>query len=108
MAQRSTTALVVAAGIATMVLVTSARGPGEPTAEGRAPTPTELLPAVEGAFALESYAPAETARLVISNRARGITLQIFRSGPERRITRSNVTMNGVPVSARAAIGSSGR
>jgi hypothetical protein len=106
MAQRSTTALVVA-GIATMVLVTSARGPGEPTPEGRAPTPTELLPAVEGAFALESYAPGETARLVISNRARGITLQILRSGPERRLTRSNVTMNGVPVSARVAIGSSG-
>ena len=76
MAQRSTTALVVA-GVATMVLATSARGPGEPTPEGRAPTPTELLPAVEGAFALESYAPGVTARLVISNRARGIMLQIF-------------------------------
>ena len=105
MASRSTTALVVA-GIATMALVTSARGPGEPTPEGRAPTPTDLLPAVEGAFALESYAPGETARLVISNRARGITVQIFRSGPERRVTRSNVTMNGVPVSVRVAIGSS--
>ena len=69
----------------------------EPTPEGRAPTRAELAPAVEAAFTLESYAPSETAKLVISNRARGIRLQIFQSGPESIVTRSNLTMNGVPV-----------
>ncbi len=74
--------------------------------EGRAPTPTELLPAVEAAFPRESYGPGDEARLVIFNRARGITLQLFRSGPERRLTRNDVTMNGSPVSGKRAIGPS--
>lgn len=74
-----------------VVLLTIALLPGTPARteppEGRDPTPTELLPSVEAAFPLESYAPGETARLVISNRARGIVMQIFRSGPERIVTR---------------------
>ena len=76
------------------------------TPEGRAPTPTELTAAVEAAFSRESYAPRETAKLVISNRARGIRLQIFQSGSERIVTRSNLTMNGVPVTGSRSIGSS--
>jgi hypothetical protein len=77
--------------------------------DGRAPTTTELTPSVEAAFARESYAPGETASLVISNRARGIDVQIFRSGPERILTRTDITMNGVPVSLpRRVGGSSGR
>jgi hypothetical protein len=75
--------------------------------EGRAPTRAELVPSVEAAFVLESYLPGETARLVISNRARGIRLQMFRSGPERIVTRSNSTMNGVPVTPKIELGSSG-
>ena len=54
----------------------------------------------------ESYAPKEAAKLVISNGARGIRLQIFQSGPESIVTRSNLTMNGVPVTASRSIGSS--
>ncbi|MET0560661.1 MAG: N,N-dimethylformamidase beta subunit family domain-containing protein [Gaiellaceae bacterium] len=78
----------------------------EPTPQGRAPTRAELAPAVEAAFVLESYAPRETAKLVISDRARGIRLQIFQSGPESIVTRSNLTMNGVPVTGSRSIGSS--
>jgi hypothetical protein len=74
--------------------------------EGRAPTTAELTPSVEAAFARESYAPGVMATLVISNPARGVRMQILRSGPERIVTRSNLTMNGVPVSPRRLIGSS--
>jgi hypothetical protein len=104
MAQRSvTTGVLAAAAAATLMLAASSDGTGEPIPDGRAPTPTELLPAVEAAFRLESYAPGDEATLVISNRGRGITLRLFRSGPERVITRSDATMNGVPVSAKVSI-----
>ncbi len=84
-----------------------ARAEDEP--EGRAPTPTELKPSVEAAFPRESYAPGRTAKLVISNRARSLTLQVFRIGPERIITRSDSTMRGVAVAPKRSIGpSSGR
>ena len=49
----------------------------------------------------------DTAKLVISNRAQGLRLQIFHSGPERLVTRSNSSMNGVPVTPKVPIGSSG-
>ena len=74
--------------------------------DGRAPTTSELTTSVEAAFARESYAPGATATLVISNRARGVRLRIFRSGPERVVTRTNITMNGVPVSSTRWIGTS--
>jgi hypothetical protein len=80
--------------------------PSSGTREGRAPTRTELLPSVEAAFQSESYAPGQTARIVISNRARGLRLQVFRSGPERIVTRSNSTMHGVRVMRPARIGTS--
>ena len=97
---------VLTIGFALSLLEGSSSTQVEPTPEGRAPTRAELAPAVEAAFALESYAPRETAKLVISNRARGIRLQIFQSGPERIVTRSNLTMNGVPVTGSRSIGSS--
>ena len=49
--------------------------------EGRAPTPSELVPSVEAAFARESYPPGATATLVISNRGQDLRLQILRSAP---------------------------
>jgi hypothetical protein len=111
MAARSLTGaalLAVAAGSAAALVLAVGRATlEERPSEGRAPTPTELVPAVEAAFPSESYAPGETARLVISNHARGLRLQVFRSGPERVVTRSDVTMNGVPVSPKIAIGASG-
>ena len=99
--------LALVSGAATVVLVGVRPASTEQTAEGRAPTRAELLPSVEAAFPRESYAPGDTAKLVLSNRARGLRLQVFQSGPERIVTRSNSTMNGVPVTPKVAIGSSG-
>jgi hypothetical protein len=74
--------------------------------EGRAPTAFELQRSVEAAFARESYPPRATARLLISNRARGMTLGIFRVGPELERTRGNAEMRGVAVSRTRRIGDS--
>ena len=89
-----------------LLLAGSVSASKERTPEGRAPTRAELFPSVEAAFARESYAPGQTAALVISNRARGLRLQVYRSGPERIVTRSNTTMNGVPVTPSIAVGTS--
>lgn len=94
------------AGAATSAAAMLAAASAERPLEGRAPTTAELTPSVEAAFTRESYTPGATARLVISNRARGIRVQILRSGPEHVLTRSDVTMNGVPVSPRRFIGAS--
>ena len=98
----------LAAMSAATILLASSRPSesGGEELEGRAPTPTELQPSVEAAFPRESYAPGSTAALVISNRARGLTLQLFRAGPERIITRSDSTMRGVAVTPKRSIGSS--
>jgi hypothetical protein len=68
--------------------------------------PTELTPSVEAAFGEESYAPDETARLVVSNRVRGLTLRVFRVGPESARTVGNATMHGVAVTRRVWVGRS--
>ena len=107
MAPRSVIRLTVAIGsAAALLLVAPTSTHLEAAPDGRAPTPTELLPAVEAAFPRESYVPESTAKLVISNKARGLRLQIFHSGSERSVTRSDSTMNGIPVTPRVAIGSS--
>jgi len=98
---------VLAAGLAVATLLAASDTiPAPPTPEGRAPTRAELLPSVEAAFSREGYASGETAKLVISNCVRSLRLQVFHSGPERIVTRSNSTMNGVPVTPKVAIGSS--
>ena len=74
--------------------------------EGRAPTSAELVPSVEAAFTRESYRPGTAARLVVFNRARGITLQVFRVGAEDVTTRGNSEMRGVPVTPASLIGTS--
>ena len=74
--------------------------------EGRAPTRAELAPSVEAAFTRESYRAGATARLVVHNSARDITMQLFRVGLERDRTRGNNEMRGIPVTDRARIGSS--
>jgi hypothetical protein len=100
--------LGLAAGVSTAAVLVAAAGE-ERSLDGRAPTTSELTPSVEAAFERESYAPGETASLVISNRARRLRVQIFRSGAERILTRSDITMNGVAVSPLRWIGaSSGR
>ena len=74
--------------------------------EGRAPTEIELTPAVEAAFSEESYRPGDDARLVVFNAATGLTLQVFRVGPERKRTVGNVTMEGVAITRPRHVGSS--
>jgi hypothetical protein len=74
--------------------------------EGRAPTPIELQPGVEAAFPSESYAPGASASLVIFNRARGLRVQIFQSGPEHTRTKGYNEMQGLPVTQPVRIGSS--
>lgn len=75
---------------------------------GRAPTSDSPRRGVAAAFARESYRPGVTAKLVISSRAHGIRLQIFRSGPEDVPTKGNVTMNGIAVTPVRLLGSSRR
>jgi hypothetical protein len=85
----------------------SPRGlPGDEELEGRAPTPEEVRPSVEAAFQRESYPPGVTASLVIFNRTRGLTLQIFHAGPEHLRTWGYSEMQGVPVTHRKRIGAS--
>jgi hypothetical protein len=62
---------------------------------------TSGLGKLEAAFGRESYRPGETARLALWRAGGDITVQVFRSGPERVKTRGNNTMNGVPVTPRA-------
>jgi hypothetical protein len=100
MGRSTIVALAIAAAAGAVLLPPS----GDRALDGRAPTTAELTPSVEAAFTRESYAPGATARLVISNAGRGIRLQILRSGPERLVTRSDVTMNGVPVSPSRSLG----
>jgi hypothetical protein len=72
--------------------------------EGRAPTKEELRPSVEAAFRLQSATPNSTARLVLFNRAPGLTLQLFRSGPERQHTFGYSEMQGVAVTSPRHVG----
>ena len=58
-------------GFALSLLEGSSAARVEPTPEGRAPTRAELAPAVEAAFALESYAPRQTAKFVIVESSSG-------------------------------------
>jgi hypothetical protein len=55
-------------------------------------------PGIEAFFAARSSVPHHRARLVLTAPARGLTVQLFRSGPERRFTRAKDVMLGVPVS----------
>ncbi len=71
--------------------------------EGRAPTAIELEPSVEAAFQRESYAPGETATLVVRRETKPIRMRLFRVGPERVTTRGNNEMQGVAVTPERTI-----
>ena len=62
---------------------------------------TSGLGRLEAAFGRESYRPGDTARLALWRAGGDVTVQVFRSGPERVKTRGNSTMNGVPVARPA-------
>ena len=63
-------------------------------------------PTVEAAFPLESYGPNSTAHLVITDRARQVSIEIRHVGPESGpVARlGNDVMTGVPVSKKQTIG----
>src|ERR687887_350256 len=103
--RRLVCALLFAVSIAATPAMRPASAVDPEELEGRAPTKAELVPSVEAAFPRESYRPGSVASLRLFNRARGITMQLFRVGPETVRTRNN-EMQGVPVSAPRAIGSS--
>src|SRR5829696_1852593 len=53
---------------------------------------------LEAAFARESYGPGATADLRLWGASARVTVQVFRTGPERNRTRGNHEMRGIPVS----------
>ena len=72
--------------------------------EGRAPTVEELRPSVEAAFQAESYRPGDVATLAFFDRAPGVTVQMFHSGPEHTVTVGNSEMRGVAVGPSRPVG----
>ena len=94
----------LATGLAVAMLPGKSFMPAERPLDGRAPVDAALVPAVEAAFERESYRPGEQARLVVSDRSRHVTVQLFQAGPERVATLSDTVMNGVPVSTKRSIG----
>lgn len=71
--------------------------------EGRVPTAIELVPSVEASFRRESYAPGETALLVIRPEPKQVRMQLFRVGPERVSTYGYNEMQGVPVTGKSTV-----
>jgi hypothetical protein len=61
-------------------------------------------PTVKAAFPLESYGPGSVARLVITDKAPRVSIQIRRVGPETGPIWGNDTMTGVPMTKKRAIG----
>ena len=61
-------------------------------------------PTVEAAFARESYADGDLARLVIWTRGRRATVQVFRAGTERISILARDVMLGSPVSEKRQVG----
>ena len=62
------------------------------------------VPTVEAAFPRQSYRPSSTARLVITDKAAHVSIQIRRVGPEDGPIWGNYTMTGVPMTKKRAIG----
>src|SRR5690242_3375855 len=61
-------------------------------------------PTVEAAFPLESYGPSSVARLLITDMARAVSIQVRHVGPETGPISGNDTMTGVPMTPKRAIG----
>ncbi len=68
---------------------------GDPSRRQR--TPVVRVLGVDAAFQRESYIPGAEARLRVSADTERLTLQVYRSGPERVVTRRDDELNGVPV-----------
>ena len=58
---------------------------------------------IEAAFLRESYRPGQTATLELFTHVRRLTIRVFRSGPERIVTRRSDMMFGVEVGPKRAL-----
>lgn len=67
--------------------------------------PDSKRPKLTATFPRESYAPGQTARLAISDRARNVSIQVFRAGGEATPTLANDVLLGSPVTSPRTIGS---
>ena len=61
-------------------------------------------PAVEAAFARESYAPGQIARLLVTTRASAVRVRLIRAGTERTRIHARDEMRGTPVTAWRTLG----
>jgi len=96
--------IAVAAALLAAATGSAQRIVDDEQSEGRAPTREELRPSVEAAFRGESVRQGTTASLVLFNTARGLRLQVLRSGPEHTPTVGNSVMQGIPVTPERSIG----
>jgi hypothetical protein len=96
-AARGSTLVLIAATFAAVGPSSGGAGHGEEL-EGRAPTQEELEPSVQAAFAQDSYAPGDVARLVFFSAATHVRAQVFHTGPESQPTVGYDQLQGVPVS----------
>src|SRR5436190_4245532 len=69
---------------------------------------TTHRPTVEAGFPLESYRPGTTARLVITDKAPRVSIEVRHVGSEVGPVRSADVMTGVPVTEKHTIGSVSR
>jgi hypothetical protein len=63
---------------------------------------TDAPNSVPAAFALRSYAPGEQARLTVWKAPDGLSIQLFRAGPEKTRSLHDDVMRGVPVTKRTS------
>ena len=75
----------------------TAYGADSPAVDRYPRAPVVRLLGIDAAFKEPSYAAAEVAQLRIATDAPALTLQIFRSGPERVFTGADNVMNGIAV-----------
>jgi hypothetical protein len=86
-------ALAAAAGVIHLVLPTPTIGTDGTVSRLKPST----RPTVEAAFLDESYAPGQVARLLVTDRISGATLQVFRAGTEAKSIAPRDVMLGTPV-----------
>jgi hypothetical protein len=82
-----------------LIAITAAAHGAAPMADARS-----AAEPLEAAFPAESYGPGSTAQLRLDSGTHLVTLQLFRSGPERGRTRARDVMRGVPVDRRRWVG----
>jgi hypothetical protein len=106
--RRATGSVLLVAALLGLISLAGA-GPSSSVGRGSAPSERDQLdgrderlkptnrPTVEAAFPRESYAPGQTARLVIWTTGSRTSLQVFRAGTEQANVRAQDVMLGSPV-----------